>query len=98
MARSRRRSTKKPGFWATKTVGEIMVLSITFTVCFGVLASGLTITTIAVFRPDVDITVWVSRITGLLNTMVGLLAGFLAGRTDAKTMTPPPPPPQEPQS
>ena len=25
---------------------------------------------------------WVSRITGILNTMIGLLAGFLAGRTD----------------
>ena len=26
--------------------------------------------------------VWVTRVTGLLNTLIGLLAGFLAGRTD----------------
>lgn len=65
-----------------RPTGEVLVLSITFTVCFGVLASGLMIGIIVIFRPGTDVSVWVSRVTGLMSTMVGLLAGFLAGRTD----------------
>ena len=60
-----------------------MVLTITFTVCFGVIASGFIIAVISIINPDQDVTVWISRVTGILNTMLGLLAGFLAGRTDA---------------
>lgn len=88
-----RRRKARPGFWAQRTVGEIMVISITFTVCFGILASGATVAAISLLRPETDVTVWVSRITGLMNTLVGLLAGFLAGRTDYHghgTGTPPP--------
>jgi hypothetical protein len=59
-----------------------MVLSITFTVCFGVLASGATIAVISLVRPEADVSNWIARVTGILNTMIGLLAGFLAGRTD----------------
>jgi hypothetical protein len=95
-----RRRTRKttPGFWEKKTTGEIMVLVITFTVCFGVLASGVTIAILAIFRPSIDITLWASRITGIMNTMIGLLAGFLAGRTDYKTSINQPPPEDRPSS
>ena len=53
---------------------------ITATVCFGILASGAIIAAIAFFHPETDVSNWISRISGLLNTLVGLLAGFLAGR------------------
>ncbi len=65
-----------------RTTGEIMVLFITFTVCFGVIASGAMVGILLLFRPEVDVSPWITRVTGLLNTMIGLLAGFLAGRTD----------------
>lgn len=65
-----------------RPTGEILILLIAGTVCFGVLASGMMIGIMAIFRPETDITIWVARVTGLLNTMIGLLAGFLAGRTD----------------
>lgn len=77
-----------------RPTGEILVLSITFTVCFGIIATGFMVGLIVLFRPGVDVSVWVSRITGILNTMVGLLAGFLAGRTDREKLAdeyPPPP-------
>lgn len=85
-----RRTTRKsqPGFWASKTVGEIMVLAVTFTVCISILASGVAIAVIEIVNPGTDVTVWITRITGLLNTLVGLLAGFLAGRTDYKNQPP----------
>lgn len=65
-----------------RPTGEILVLSVTFTVCFGVIASGAMVGLIVIFRPGTDVTAWVARVTGILNTMIGLLAGFLAGRTD----------------
>ena len=65
-----------------RPTGEILVLSVTFTVCFSVVATGLFVALIVVIHPDADVSVWVARVTGLLNTMIGLLAGFLAGRTD----------------
>lgn len=87
MTRRTTRKTKST-FWSSKTTGELMVLMITFTVCFGVFASGVLVAVISILHPDKDISIWVSRITGLLNTMVGLLAGFLAGRTDFKSQAP----------
>jgi hypothetical protein len=65
-----------------RPTGEILVLTITFTVCFGILASGALVGVVVLVHPETDVSVWVSRITGILNTMVGLLAGYLAGRTD----------------
>lgn len=65
-----------------RTTGEILVILITTTVCFGVLASGLIISIVAIVSPEKDTTVWITRVTGIMNTMLGLLAGFLAGRTD----------------
>jgi hypothetical protein len=53
------------------------------TVCIGVLASGLTIAVVSLVNPDVDVSHWIARITGTINTMVGLLAGFLAGRSSS---------------
>jgi len=73
-----------------RSTGEIMVLSITATVCFGIIASGALVGVLVLVRPDVDVTPWITRITGLLNTMIGLLAGFLAGRTDNLVQRPPP--------
>jgi len=74
-----------------RSTGEIMVLAITFTVCFGILASGGLVAILVIWHPTVDVSPWITRITGLLNTMIGLLAGFLAGRTDNLTQRPPPP-------
>jgi hypothetical protein len=74
---------RRKGLW-DRTTGEIMVLCITFTVCFGIVASGTFVGFLVVFRPDEDPSPWITRVTALLNTMVGLLAGFLAGRGDRK--------------
>lgn len=65
-----------------RSTGEILVLAVTGTVCFGVLASGLSVMIISIVHPEADVSLWISRITGTFNTMIGLLAGFLAGRTD----------------
>jgi hypothetical protein len=63
-----------------RPTGDLLVLMISGTVCFGVLASGAIIAMVVLFHPETDVSNWISRINGILNTMVGLLAGFLAGR------------------
>lgn len=68
-----------------RPTGDILVLMIAGTVCFSVLASGLVISIVSIKSPETDVTVWITRITGIMNTLVGLLAGFLAGRTSSGT-------------
>jgi hypothetical protein len=70
-----------------RSTGEILVLTITFTVCFSVLATGAFVAFLVIIRPETDPTVWVNRVTAILNTLIGLLAGFLAGRTDLTKKT-----------
>ena len=74
---------KEPGFLKRRTTGEILVLAITFTVCFYVVATGIILTLLAFFT-DRDISSAARNIADVINTMIGLLAGFLAGRTDYK--------------
>ena len=74
-----------------RPTGELLIMTITFTVCFSVLASGAAILLIEVIHPETDVSLWVSKVTGVLNTLIGLLAGFLAGRTDRVTHLSDPP-------
>lgn len=71
------------GRWSEKSTAEVLVLMIAFTVCFSVIASGTFIAAVAFFHPSTDISVLATKTSGIINTMVGLLAGFLAGRTTA---------------
>lgn len=71
MARFRDRST-----------GDILVLMVAGTVCFAVLATGASIVVIEIVHPSTDTTSAIRGISGIINTLIGLLAGFLAGRTD----------------
>lgn len=64
-----------------RSTSDILVLMIAGTVCWSVLASGLIIAVISFSYPDKDVSNWIARVSGIMNTMVGLLAGFLAGRT-----------------
>lgn len=67
------------------------------TVCFSVLASGAVMAIVVIIEPTTDIGVWVTRITGVMTTMIGLMAGFLAGRTDTKQASEEEPPSQGPE-
>lgn len=65
-----------------RSTGEIMVLLIAGTVCGSVAVGMLGILILAWKNPDFDFGGAARTIADLLTTMVGLLAGFLAGRTD----------------
>lgn len=66
-----------------RPTSELLILMIAGTICFSVLASGATIATVKIIHPDLDTSSSVNALTDVINTMIGLLAGFLAGRTDA---------------
>lgn len=67
-----------------RSTGDIMVLMIAGTVCSSIFVGGAAIIALAIFVPDKDTTAFARNIADLLNTLIGLLAGFLAGRTDAQ--------------
>jgi hypothetical protein len=74
-----------PSRFRDRPTGDILVLLIAGTVCFGVLASGAVIATVSILHPETDVSSWIARVSAILNTMVGLLAGFLAGRHSLET-------------
>jgi hypothetical protein len=76
MATRRRRSI------LDRSTGDILVLMVAGTVCFTVVATGATVVVIEMLHPEHDTSGAVRQITGIINTLIGLLAGFLAGRTD----------------
>ena len=66
-----------------RPTGDLMVLMIASTVCSSVFVGGAALVVLAIVRPDIDTSNFARNIADLLNTLIGLLAGFLAGRTDA---------------
>lgn len=69
-----------------RTTGDLLILAITATVCLAVLAAGLALFIVTLRLPDRDTTQGFHAISDVVNTLIGLLAGFLAGRTDARLM------------
>lgn len=64
-----------------RSTTDLLILLIAGTICFAVLATGATIAVIEIRNPGVDTTVAVGSLSDVINTLIGLLAGFLAGRT-----------------
>lgn len=60
---------------------DIVVIMLTATLCAIVLSAGLSLLILSIFRPDADLTPLIGAVSHALTTMIGLLAGFLAGRS-----------------
>ena len=66
-----------------RSTGDLLMLVIVGTVAFSVLASGTALFLITILVPDRDTQAGFHALGDVVNTLIGLLAGFLAGRTDA---------------
>jgi NhaP-type Na+/H+ or K+/H+ antiporter len=64
-----------------RNTGDLLVLMIAGTICFSVVAGGATIVIAEITKPNIDTSAAARTITGIINTLIGLLAGFLAGKT-----------------
>jgi hypothetical protein len=60
---------------------DIVVIMLTATVCSIVLLAGATLLVLSILRPDADVTPLIGAVSHALTTMIGLLAGFAAGRS-----------------
>lgn len=73
-----------------RTTAEILVLTITFTICLGLAVSGVSGIIYVFLNPGSEVLNVARLIAGVVNTMIGLLAGFLAGSIrERKRDTPP---------
>ena len=73
-----------------RPIGELLILAITATVCFAVIAGGAALTLSEAVNPENDVSAYLSRLSDIINTLIGLLAGFVAGRTDLNLHRRPP--------
>jgi hypothetical protein len=67
-----------------RSVGELLVLIITSTVCAILLVTTIGIVVLEAIDPDADTSSAGRAISGALSSLTGLAAGFLAGRTDRR--------------
>lgn len=63
-----------------RSTGDLLVLMVAATICSSVLAAGASLTVVAIVQPERDIADTVGALANVINVLVGLLAGFLAGR------------------
>lgn len=74
----------KASTWlARRTTGDILLLLIAGTICGSVILGGATVALVEILHPSTDTSTVIGMIGDVINTLIGLLAGFLAGRTDA---------------
>ena len=66
-----------------RSTGDLLILIIACTICGSVFAAGGMLAFLAWQQPDRDVSQGFATIADVINTLIGLLAGFLAGRTDA---------------
>jgi hypothetical protein len=59
---------------------ELLVIMFAATICAVLLVTALTVLVLEAVRPDADTSDTARAIGDLMNTMLGLVVGFLAGR------------------
>lgn len=64
-----------------RSTTDVLILLIATTICLSVLAAGGTVAIVEIVHPESDTSQAVGAISDVINTLIGLLAGFLAGRT-----------------
>lgn len=66
---------------SNRSTSDLLVLLIAGTVCAAILVTVIGLGVAEFFHPEQDTTKVAGAIINVINTMIGLLAGFLAGRT-----------------
>jgi hypothetical protein len=74
------------GFWGRSTT-DLIILMITITICLLLLIATLAIGIAQATQPQLDLSAPTQAIGNIVNTIIGLAAGFLAGRTDRERLS-----------
>ena len=64
-----------------RSTGDLLVLIVAATICGAILLGVIGVFVVSIARPKTDLTGLVGNLGDVINTMVGLMAGFLAGKT-----------------
>jgi hypothetical protein len=79
-----------------RPTGDLLVLIIAGTICTIVLGAGLGTVILVVFRPDEPVIAKVvGALSAVINTLIGLLAGYIAGVSGGPDLKTAPPSPEE---
>jgi len=65
-----------------RSTGDLLVLMVAATVCTVLVVGVIGLGILAVARPSEDLSRAFSAVGSVLSTLVGIVAGYLAGRTD----------------
>lgn len=65
-----------------RSVADTLVLIIATTICVAILLAVVGVFTLQLADPKVDLTHLIGNLNDVINTMIGLMAGYLAGRTE----------------
>jgi len=65
-----------------RSTSDILVLLIAGTICFSVLSYGAVVTVLLITQPDKNHAPALVLLTNTFQMLIGLLAGFIAGRTE----------------
>jgi hypothetical protein len=64
-----------------RTTTDVLILLVAGTICFAILATGAAVAALNIARPGVDTSTSQKTISDAVNLLIGILAGFLAGKT-----------------
>lgn len=67
------------GLWDRPTA-DVLVIMVAFTICFTVLATGAGVLVLTIAYPERDVSNTVQVLAYIINTLLGLLAGFFIGQ------------------
>jgi hypothetical protein len=67
-----------------RSTGDLLILMIAGTICLMLLGTVTAVIIIQAVNPDADVLRAVTNLTNVVNTMVGMLAGYLAGKTQRR--------------
>jgi hypothetical protein len=66
-----------------RNTGDVLVILIALTICTVILFTVVAVAVIEIIDPATDTDSVVAILSDVINTLIGVMAGFLAGRTDA---------------
>jgi hypothetical protein len=65
-----------------RSTGDILILIVTLTICASVIGAGIAVALRSLLTPEINSAGAWALVSDSINTLIGLLAGFIAGRTE----------------
>ena len=72
-----------------RSTGELLVLIVAGTVCGYVMVTGTVAIVLVFVHPEIDFSRLAGSLSDIINTLIGLMAGFLAGKSEKYFAKPP---------